>query len=353
MENGGNIFLSRDRRQDFNNANTTGGWDILEVSASRFNWSNLYNSADAAAAEAAEDDGSTYQGASTAHALMYHHQQQQQNYSLYGEDGSHLHPDPHLVCLNLGKRNYFEDATVVERHVIDVSSSVGKRVKAEYSNNVGSPTRCQVEGCHVALVNAKEYHKRHKVCEMHSKAPNVVVQGSEQRFCQQCSRFHMVKEFDESKRSCRRRLAGHNERRRKTSNDSLIRNSSQEKYMMSSGRFSYIMSSQAAGRACSLLSSSNSQLDSWDLSSRSSAALRELIAENRAAMLTRQIIFNQNSNPAMDQDLSHFLLQPQHHHHHQQYQLLPAEPYRHLTLDLMQAPNSAFGIFSNAKQQGN
>ena len=28
-------------------------------------------------------------------------------------------------------------------------------------------------------------------------------------------RFHVLSEFDEGKRSCRRRLAGHNERRRK------------------------------------------------------------------------------------------------------------------------------------------
>ncbi|KAJ0826969.1 putative transcription factor SBP family [Helianthus annuus] len=43
--------------------------------------------------------------------------------------------------------------------------------------------------------------------------------GMHQRFCQQCSRFHELSEFDEAKRSCRRRLAGHNERRRK--NNSL------------------------------------------------------------------------------------------------------------------------------------
>lgn len=30
-------------------------------------------------------------------------------------------------------------------------------------------------------------------------------------------RFHELSEFDEAKRSCRRRLAGHNERRRKNS----------------------------------------------------------------------------------------------------------------------------------------
>lgn len=44
-------------------------------------------------------------------------------------------------------------------------------------------------------------------------------------------RFHVVSEFDESKRSCRRRLAGHNERRRKCSHDSLARGSSHGVYI--------------------------------------------------------------------------------------------------------------------------
>ena len=51
----------------------------------------------------------------------------------------------------------------------------------------GAP-RCQVEGCHAELAGAKDYHRRHKVCATHSKAPRVVVLGAEQRFCQQCSR---------------------------------------------------------------------------------------------------------------------------------------------------------------------
>nr|KYP57737.1 Squamosa promoter-binding-like protein 1 [Cajanus cajan] len=45
-----------------------------------------------------------------------------------------------------------------------------------------------------------------------------------QRFCQQCSRFHVLQEFDEGKRSCRRRLAGHNRRRRKTHPDVTVIN---------------------------------------------------------------------------------------------------------------------------------
>nr|XP_009765576.1 PREDICTED: squamosa promoter-binding-like protein 3 [Nicotiana sylvestris]XP_016488455.1 PREDICTED: squamosa promoter-binding-like protein 3 [Nicotiana tabacum] len=79
---------------------------------------------------------------------------------------------------------------------------------------------CQADKCTVNLSDAKQYHKRHKVCEYHAKSQAVVVAGLRQRFCQQCSRFHEVGEFDESKRSCRRRLAGHNERRRKTSTTS-------------------------------------------------------------------------------------------------------------------------------------
>ncbi|AEC10798.1 squamosa promoter binding protein-like 1 [Arabidopsis thaliana] len=75
---------------------------------------------------------------------------------------------------------------------------------------------CQVENCEADLSKVKDYHRRHKVCEMHSKATSATVGGILQRFCQQCSRFHLLQEFDEGKRSCRRRLAGHNKRRRKT-----------------------------------------------------------------------------------------------------------------------------------------
>ncbi|KAJ6760503.1 SQUAMOSA PROMOTER-BINDING-LIKE PROTEIN 13A ISOFORM X1 [Salix purpurea] len=74
---------------------------------------------------------------------------------------------------------------------------------------------CQVYDCNKDLSSSKQYHKRHKVCEVHSKTAKVIVNGIEQRFCQQCSRFHLLSEFDDSKRSCRKRLAGHNERRRK------------------------------------------------------------------------------------------------------------------------------------------
>ncbi|XP_050117882.1 squamosa promoter-binding-like protein 1 isoform X1 [Malus sylvestris] len=81
---------------------------------------------------------------------------------------------------------------------------------------------CQVEDCKADLSSAKDYHRRHKVCDMHSKATKAVVGNVLQRFCQQCSRFHGLQEFDEGKRSCRRRLAGHNRRRRKTHPDTVV-----------------------------------------------------------------------------------------------------------------------------------
>ncbi|KAM0866662.1 hypothetical protein ACQ4PT_042486 [Festuca glaucescens] len=80
---------------------------------------------------------------------------------------------------------------------------------------------CAVDGCKADLSRCRDYHRRHKVCEAHSKTPLVVVAGREMRFCQQCSRFHLLMEFDEAKRSCRKRLDGHNRRRRKPQVDSM------------------------------------------------------------------------------------------------------------------------------------
>ena len=111
------------------------------------------------------------------------------------------------MSLKLGKRHYFGDASATAAPLGGGGSGGGlvladKRGKGGYYGGDGgggggvkaasftaaTVPRCQVEGCHVALLNAKDYHRRHKVCEMHSKAPKVVVLGMEQRFCQQCSR---------------------------------------------------------------------------------------------------------------------------------------------------------------------
>ncbi|MED6175448.1 hypothetical protein PIB30_078406 [Stylosanthes scabra] len=112
-----------------------------------------------------------------------------------------------------------------------VSSTAPKRPRA--SSGLHSQTAyCQVYGCNKDLSSSKDYHKRHKVCEVHSKTAVVIVNGIEQRFCQQCSRFHLLAEFDDGKRSCRKRLAGHNERRRKPQADSRFQGT-----MLSSASF--------------------------------------------------------------------------------------------------------------------
>ncbi|XP_072997087.1 squamosa promoter-binding-like protein 6 [Typha latifolia] len=103
---------------------------------------------------------------------------------------------------------------VVEGALLNGEERNGKKSKLQ--GGTSNRPICQVKDCGVDLSSSKDYHRRHKVCEMHAKASTAVVGNAVQRFCQQCSRFHLLEEFDEGKRSCRRRLAGHNRRRRKT-----------------------------------------------------------------------------------------------------------------------------------------
>ncbi|XP_057794763.1 squamosa promoter-binding-like protein 14 [Salvia miltiorrhiza] len=107
---------------------------------------------------------------------------------------------------NTGGVNLVEPQTV---------SRPNKKVRSGSPGGTNYPM-CQVDNCKEDLSTAKDYHRRHKVCEVHSKAGKALIGNQMQRFCQQCSRFHPLSEFDEGKRSCRRRLAGHNRRRRKT-----------------------------------------------------------------------------------------------------------------------------------------
>ncbi|KAK4379443.1 hypothetical protein RND71_001305 [Anisodus tanguticus] len=113
------------------------------------------------------------------------------------------------IGLNLGGRTYFASSSDD-----DFVNRLYRRTRAVEAGSVNSP-KCQAEGCNADLTHAKHYHRRHKVCEFHSKAATVIAAGLTQRFCQQCSRFHVLSEFDNGKRSCRKRLADHNRRRRK------------------------------------------------------------------------------------------------------------------------------------------
>lgn len=67
-------------------------------------------------------------------------------------------------------------------------SPSGSSKRARPVNNVQG-ANCLVDGCKADLGQCKEYHRRHKVCEVHSKTPEVSINGHKQRFCQQCSRY--------------------------------------------------------------------------------------------------------------------------------------------------------------------
>ena len=58
----------------------------------------------------------------------------------------------------------------------------------------------QVAGCGKDISKDKVYYRRHQVCPEHLKAPEILIGNSRQRFCQQCSQFHPVEEFDDNKR---------------------------------------------------------------------------------------------------------------------------------------------------------
>ncbi|ONK74692.1 uncharacterized protein A4U43_C03F9160 [Asparagus officinalis] len=119
-------------------------------------------------------------------------------------------PAPARIGLNLGGRTYFSSGSREEEMMMMAAAG---RVCGRRRTRTA---RCQAEGCGADLTHAKHYHRRHKVCEFHSKASIVIAAGLSQRFCQQCSRFHVLAEFDQGKRSCRKRLADHNRRRRKS-----------------------------------------------------------------------------------------------------------------------------------------
>ncbi|KAK3011371.1 hypothetical protein RJ639_012080 [Escallonia herrerae] len=82
--------------------------------------------------------------------------------------------------------------------------------------------RCQVPGCEADISELKGYHRRHRVCLSCANASAVVLEGENKRYCQQCGKFHILSDFDEGKRSCRRKLERHNNRRRRKSTDTKV-----------------------------------------------------------------------------------------------------------------------------------
>lgn len=129
--------------------------------------------------------------------------------------------DPRLVCENyLAGRvpcacpEIDEKEKELEEDDAKAEAAAGGR-KRSRAGGAGSVLRCQVVGCEADIMELKGYHRRHRVCLQCANAPSVLVDGEEKRYCQQCGKFHILPDFDEGKRSCRRKLERHNKRRRR------------------------------------------------------------------------------------------------------------------------------------------
>jgi len=77
----------------------------------------------------------------------------------------------------------------------------------------------KVVGCEYNMEIASIFYQRNRCCPDHASMPSVALQQADGstdhcRFCQKCGKFQSLSEFDGSKRSCRRQLLEHNERRK-------------------------------------------------------------------------------------------------------------------------------------------
>lgn len=93
---------------------------------------------------------------------------------------------PSSEGLKLGS---FMDDPTEQRSLKRASNLVSSPSGPSKKLNGAQKLSCLVDGCRADLSSCREYHKRHRVCENHSKAPIVCVKGEEKRFCQQCSRY--------------------------------------------------------------------------------------------------------------------------------------------------------------------
>ncbi|KAK4744375.1 hypothetical protein SAY87_010687 [Trapa incisa] len=138
--------------------------------------------------------------------------------------------DPRLVCSNfLAGRVPCACPEIDE--MLEEEGLPGKKRTRTHRSGSGSGSgsaRCQVPGCEADISELKGYHRRHRVCLHCANAPSVMLEDETKRYCQQCGKFHILLDFDEGKRSCRRKLERHNNRRRRkfVSPDSTVENES-------------------------------------------------------------------------------------------------------------------------------
>ncbi|CAL9116363.1 unnamed protein product [Musa acuminata var. zebrina] len=137
--------------------------------------------------------------------------------------------DPRLLCSNFleGRvpcscpaADEVEPAEWGDKPMAGAVGGDRKRARKARATPVAA-LRCQVPGCEADIGELKGYHRRHRVCLRCACAPCVVLDGQSKRYCQQCGKFHMLSDFEEGKRSCRRKLERHNKRRRRRHTDGV------------------------------------------------------------------------------------------------------------------------------------
>ncbi|ESQ41891.1 hypothetical protein EUTSA_v10012721mg [Eutrema salsugineum] len=118
--------------------------------------------------------------------------------------------DPRLIC-----SNFLEGMLPCSCPELDQKLEEAELPKKKRVRGGSGVARCQVPGCEADISELKGYHKRHRVCLRCANASSVVLDGENKRYCQQCGKFHVLSDFDEGKRSCRRKLERHNNRRKR------------------------------------------------------------------------------------------------------------------------------------------
>lgn len=120
--------------------------------------------------------------------------------------------DPRLTCSNFLAGRVPCACPELDALLEDEGLPGKKRARTARAS---ASARCQVPGCEVDISELKGYHRRHRVCLRCANAATVMLHGEAKRYCQQCGKFHVLTDFDEGKRSCRRKLERHNTRRRR------------------------------------------------------------------------------------------------------------------------------------------
>ncbi|OIT28689.1 PREDICTED: squamosa promoter-binding-like protein 7 [Nicotiana attenuata] len=132
--------------------------------------------------------------------------------------------DPRMACSNfLAGRIPCACPELDEKMEEEELGGIGpgkKRARTLRASSGAAGSRCQVPDCEADISELKGYHKRHRVCLRCANATAVFLDGQSKRYCQQCGKFHILSDFDEGKRSCRRKLERHNNRRRRKATDS-------------------------------------------------------------------------------------------------------------------------------------